>query len=102
MIIQHLANQQGYRRAVVEALFDFAEMLGKKPRPDLVFVSYERWPRQWQVARAEALNIVPNLVVKVVSLANPANEVVDKIADYFGVGVERAWIVYPPQQQICV
>ncbi len=37
----------------------------------------------------------PNLAIEVVSPTNSANEIVEKIEDYFGSGVERVWVFYP-------
>ena len=91
-----------YGRAVMEPLFDFTKTLGKKRRPDVAFVSYNRWPREKQVPRTEAWDVVPNLAVEVVSSSNTADDVVDKLAEYFQVGVERVWVVYPSQRQVYV
>jgi Uma2 family endonuclease len=38
-----VANELG--RAVMEPLFDFTKIIGNKRRPDVAFVSYQRWPR---------------------------------------------------------
>jgi Uma2 family endonuclease len=100
VLIQRLAGQKANGRAVVETLFDFTRTIGKKRRPDLAFVSYNRWPKEKQPPRTEAWDVVPNIAVEVVSPTNPADEVVDKIADYFRAGVERAWVIYPTQRQL--
>jgi Uma2 family endonuclease len=91
-----------YGRSVMEPLFDFTRTLGRKRRPDVAFVSYDRWPREKQVPRTEAWDVVPNLAVEVVSPTNTADDVIDKLAEYFQVGVERVWVIYPSQQQVYV
>ena len=47
-------------------LFDLTPVQRQR-RPDVAFVSYNRWPRQRRVPRTEAWEVVPNLVVEVVS-----------------------------------
>ena len=42
-----------------------------------------------------AWEVVPNLAIEVVSPTNFANEVLEKIEDYFLSGVERVWVIYP-------
>ena len=102
LLLQCLVGQKKYGRAVMETLFDFTRTLDKKRRPDLALVSYDRWPREKQVPRTEAWDVVPNLAVEVVSPTNTADDVVDKLAEYFQVGVERVWVVYPSQRQVYV
>jgi len=102
LLLQCLVGQKKYGRAVMETLFDFTRTLDKKRRPDLAFVSYDRWPREKQVPRTEAWDVVPNLAVEVVSPTNTADDVIDKLAEYFLVGVERVWVIYPSQQQVYV
>jgi Uma2 family endonuclease len=90
------ANELG--RVVMEPLFDLTKIVGNKRRPDVAFVSYQRWPREEEVPQTEAWEVVPNLVVEVVSPSNSAHEVLDKMAEYFEAGVERVWVVYPTQR----
>ena len=98
--LQCYVSAQGQGWVVPEMLFDFTRVLGKKRRPDLAFVSYGRWPKEKPVPRGDAWDVVPNLAIEVVSPTNPADEVMDKIADYFQAGVERVWVVYPAHRQI--
>ena len=47
VLVVHLANfvrQHQLGRVVQELLFDFTAMAQRKRRPDVAFVSYERWP----------------------------------------------------------
>jgi Uma2 family endonuclease len=87
-------------RVVTEMLFDLTRWVGKKRRPDVAFVAYDRWPRSRGVPRTEAWDVVPNLAIEVVSPTNPADEIVDKVAEYFQAGVQLVWVVYPSRQQV--
>lgn len=72
-------------------------------RPDLAFVSYQRWgspgvpaedPAEWEV--------VPDLAVEVVSPNNTAAEIEAKIIEYFLAGVQLVWVLYPIQRRFYV
>jgi Uma2 family endonuclease len=102
VLIQKLLSPTAYGRVVMETLFDFTRTVGNRRRPDLAFVSFDRWPREKQVPRSEAWEVAPDLAIEVVSPTNPADEVVDKVAEYFQAGVVRVWVVYPSQRQVYV
>jgi Uma2 family endonuclease len=88
-------------RAVSEILFDFGAGLSQR-RPDVSYVSYERWSRQRCVPRTQGWAVVPELAVEVISPSNTFEEVVGKVHEYFQVGVQHVWVVAPPQQQVYV
>jgi Uma2 family endonuclease len=92
----------GLGRAVCEMLFILNAGLGLKRRPDVAFVSYERWPRNRRVPRAEAWDVVPDLAVEVVSPSNTAEEILAKIREYFQAGCLRVWVVYSVEEQVYV
>jgi Uma2 family endonuclease len=94
------ANPAG--RVVTEALFKLDPDRNRKRRPDVAFVSHERWPRRRPVPQAEAWEVVPELAVEVVSPSDLAVEVVAKIDEYFGAGVRLVWVIYPVQQLVYV
>jgi Uma2 family endonuclease len=95
-------DAQKLGRAVMEMLFDFTEQVGRKRRPDVAFVSNERWPRAKPIPESDGWQVVPNLAVEVVSPTNAWYEVLEKIHEYFHVGVERVWVVTASQRQVHV
>jgi Uma2 family endonuclease len=88
-------------RAVSEMLFDFGAGLSQR-RPDVAYVSYDRWPRPRRVPRTQAWAVVPELAVEVISPSNTFEEVLGKVHEYFHAGVQHVWVVAPPQQQVYV
>ena len=96
------ATQHQLGRAVQEMLFDLTVATGRKRRPDVAFVSFDRWPLTRRVPRTEAWEVIPNLAVEVVSRTDSVDSIVDKIAEYFHAGVERVWVVFPSQEQVYV
>jgi Uma2 family endonuclease len=104
LIHEHLAvfaRTQGVGRALSEALFHLPSPVSRDRRPDVAFVSYQRWAKNRSVPRTgNAWNVVPNLNVEVVSPTDSAEELQEKVEEYFRVGVELVWVVYPPQSKI--
>jgi Uma2 family endonuclease len=86
----------------IEQLFRIDESSNLQRRPDLAFVSFERWARGKRPAPADAWNVVPDLAVEVVSRHNTASEINEKIQDYFRCGVRMVWVIYPAQVQVYV
>ena len=88
-----LSNHLG--RAVAEMLFRIDPERPLDRRPDVAFVSHERWALERRAPRTAAWEVVPDLAVEVLS---PGNRTVDdgqKIEDYFRAGVRTVWLVYP-------
>ena len=100
--LMNFAKQHQLGRAVQEMLFNFTAMVQRKRRPDAAFVSYERWPRQRQVPHTEAWEVVPNLVVEVISPSDKGDDILDKVAEYFRIGVECVWVIFTSQKQVYI
>jgi Uma2 family endonuclease len=97
-----VARSKRLGRATSETLFllDAAHKL--KRRPDVAFVSAERWSLGRQVPATETWDVVPDLTVEVVSESNSANAVARKIEEYFQAGVRSVWVIYPSTNKIYV
>lgn len=65
----------------------------------VAFIWHERLA---QVASDSFLDMAPELIVEVVSPANTWQEMRQQLDEYFGVGVEVAWIVEPGCRQVLV
>jgi Uma2 family endonuclease len=96
------ARTQRLGKVVVEVLFDLGRPKGSHRRPDLAFVSFERWPRGRRVPETNAWGVVPDLAVEVISPTNLAEELVQKVSEYFEAGVRQVWVVYANVRQVYV
>jgi len=94
------ADEDGLGQAVTEALVDLTDSVGRKRRPDVMFVSSERWSLDKPIPEGEDWKVVPDLAVEIVSPSNAAVEIMDKVEEYFAAGVRAVWVIYPRQQQI--
>ncbi len=83
--------------AVMEMLFELSD--ARHRRPDVAFVSYERWPRHERIPRSNAWSVIPDLAIEVISRTNTFDEIEQKVHEYFTAGVNQVWVVSPAQQQ---
>ena len=99
-ILDEHAKRSDLGRVVVEMIFLIDDASNLQRRPDVAFVSFDRWPPEVDIPFRSAWNVVPDLAVEVVSDSNTASEVQAKIEEYFRCGVRLVWVVYPHQQAI--
>jgi Uma2 family endonuclease len=69
--------------------------------PDLAFVSAERMAANPPPPRG-FWEIVPDLVVEIVSPGDTAAEIDEKVRDYLSAGVRLVWVVYPRTRRVHV
>jgi Uma2 family endonuclease len=84
------------------ALFHCPAPINRDRRPDVAFVSYDRWPKTKPLPSTDPWNVVPNLATEVVSPNDKVDEMEQKIAEYFRAGVELVWVVHPTLSKIHV
>lgn len=84
---------------LMEVLFDMTEQVGRKRRPDVAFLSAERWPLAKPIPETDGIKAVPNLAVEIVSPSNTWEEVREKTKEYFRAGVERVWVISAAQRE---
>ncbi len=90
------SNRLGNLESEMLFLLDAANDL--KRRPDLAFVSHERWARNRPVPRTAAWEVIPELAIEIISPTNLACEVLVRVDDYFRSGVRSVWVVYPGEE----
>jgi Uma2 family endonuclease len=75
-----------------DALERFAPDLVRAP--DVSFLFWERFPNR-QMPNEPVLGLAPDLAVEVLSRSNTAQEVRQKLEDYFNHGVRLVWVIEP-------
>jgi Uma2 family endonuclease len=93
---------QNLGRLSVEGLFWLDRLRKLKRRPDLAFISSEKWPQNKRAPQTEAWDLIPDLAVEVVSQSNKADEIAAKLVDYFRAGVKQVWVIYSVTRQVYV
>jgi Uma2 family endonuclease len=84
-------------RVVVEMLFLIDAGTNLQRRPDVAFVSHERWPADRRVPDDACWEVVPDLAVEVVSPTDRSEDLLATIREYFPAGVRRVWVVFPKE-----
>jgi Uma2 family endonuclease len=101
--VGNFAEENDLGVAVTETLFRLALPVARNRRPDVAFVSFERWPKGRDMDdRDNVWNVVPDLAVEVVSPTDLAEEIIEKMDEYFRSSVRQVWIVYPRQRLLHV
>src|SRR5262245_34469927 len=90
------AHQHTAGAVVTETLFRLPLPRSRNRRPDVAFVSSTRWPANRPMTlRDNAWDVVPEFAVEVVSPTDRAEELMDKLFEYFQAGVRLVWLVFP-------
>ncbi len=100
--IQEFLKDRRLGRAHVEMVFDFRKQNGRKRRPDVAFVSYDRWAADEPLPLDRDWEVVPNLAVEVVSPSNSFEEQLEKKNEYFSLSVQQVWIVLPAVREVYI
>lgn len=101
--LNSFAGEHDLGEAVTEVLFRLPLERSRNRRPDVAFVSYERWPKDRPQPPADnAWDVVPDLAVEVISPNDLADEILEKVAEYFQAGVRLVWVVYPVHRVVYV
>lgn len=96
------ASEQRLGTACMENLFVLDPETDLRRRPDVAFVSAERWSLDREVPESGDWEVVPDLCVEVTSPNDLYDEVMGKVQEYFRHGVRQVWIVWPAERQVHV
>ena len=102
-LVTHL-NLYGWSQklgfAVTEVLL---QLMPGRPqrRPDVAFIPYTGWQPP-QREDPPAWPVVPLLTAEVISPTNTADDLEQKLQDYFVAGVRMVWVVYPVLRRVYV
>ncbi len=99
-LLGYFVYRNNLGHALVETLFDFGPTLKNKRRPDLAFLSAKRWPLDRPISEDNGAPVVPDIAIEVISPSKRWDDVLDKLAEYFRVGVDRVWVISPRHRQV--
>src|SRR5436309_11357089 len=82
--LQSFAESRRLGNAFMEMLFRLPITKPRSRRPDVAFVSAERWPLDKPIPlTGDSWDVVPDLAVEVVSPSDRANKLERKLTEYF-------------------
>ena len=85
---------------VIENLFVLDAASDLKRRPDFAFVARQQW--SGLPPDTNAWDVVPDWMVEITSPSNSADEVIEKVDEYFRAGTRLVWVIYPNSQRVYV
>lgn len=97
------SSAQSVGRPRMDMLFriPLTEDRDRNRRPDVVFVSFERWPDSRPLSyRGNPIDVVPELIVEVASPTDSADDLLLKAMEYLRGGATLVWLVFPRVQSI--
>jgi Uma2 family endonuclease len=95
------ANDIGRSRIDILYRIPLPEDKTRNRNPDVAFISYDRWARDRPLPlTGNALDVVPDLTVEVVSPTDFAEDVQEKTREYVRGGVRVAWQIYPRLREL--
>jgi Uma2 family endonuclease len=86
----------------IETVFIIDSERNLRRRPDVAFVSSERWPMERPQPTEGDLDVVPDLVVEVISPNDTGGAIARKRREYFRHGVRQVWSVEPETREVFV
>jgi Uma2 family endonuclease len=89
-------------RVHTEMLFILDAVRNLRRRPDVAFVSAEKWPVGQPPPGSGDWDIVPELAVEVLSPSNTYEAVIRKLRHYFDCGVREVWLISPQERLVQV
>jgi Uma2 family endonuclease len=96
------AETHGLGTVIVEGVFILDPAKDLRRRPDVAFVSAEKWPLDRSIPESGDWELIPDLAVEVVSPNDAFQDVLAKMREYFRLGVKQVWIVLPVDREIYV
>lgn len=100
--LSNFGETNGIGEAGTEVMFDLPLSVERKRRPDVAFIPYSRWPKGRPFPDDSGWDVLPDLCAEVVSPTDKADELREKVEEYFRAGVRLVWVVYPRLQLIDV
>ncbi len=101
--ISHFLCANPLGEALMETLFHLPLPADRNRRPDIAFVSTQAIAQAPpQLGSENAWDVLPELMGEVVSPHAYAEELVERVAEYFAAGTKLVWVIYPTQRLIYV
>ena len=69
-------------------------------RPDLSFVTFEKWSRKYAIPDVESWGMIPDWVIEFASPGESIPDLQPRISDYLDAGVQCVWCIWVEMNQI--
>ena len=98
---EHLAaflRENPLGKALPEVVFILDDDRDLRRRPDVAYLSADKWPVGAPPPPTGDWAVIPDLAVEVLSPSNRYEEVIRKLRQYFQYGVSEVWIISPEER----
>jgi Uma2 family endonuclease len=95
-------DRSQFGTVTMEALVILDAEANLRRRPDVCFVSAERWPLDREVPETGDWEVVPDLAIEVISPNDTVENLFTKLDEYFDCGVRQVWLVLPERREVYV
>jgi Uma2 family endonuclease len=94
--ISSFARPRNLGRSMVEILFELPlPDRSRVRRPDLAYVSFERWPQGRPLpSPGNYWPVAPDLAVEFISPSEYGDEIIEKVREYLEAGVRCVWVIH--------
>ena len=82
-------------KSIPELVFVLDEERNLRRRPDVAFLSSEKWPVGAPPPPMGDWHVIPDIAVEVLSPSNRYEDVLFKLREYFHYGVREVWLISP-------
>jgi Uma2 family endonuclease len=99
-ILRAYVNKHRLGYVAMEMVFILDALRDLRRRPDVAFVSAERWPVGQPPPVEGDWDVIPDLAVEVVSPREETRRSLRKINEYFRYGVKEVWLASPEERLV--
>ncbi len=93
-------KSQKLGHVVTEMVFILDAARDLRRRPDVAFVSAERWPMGQPPSPEGDWAVIPDLAVEVLSPREETRNSLKKVNEYFRYGVREVWLAAPEERMV--
>ncbi len=105
LLSRHLANVGDDNRlglVTTETVFILDSTRRLRRRPDVAFVSAEKWPPTAPPPPTGEWDLIPDIAIEITSPHDGIAKVMRKVREYFQYGVREVWVVNPEARVVQV
>jgi Uma2 family endonuclease len=101
-VIQCFLLDHPIGRSLVEGSFILDPESGLMRRPDVAFVSFDRWPADRDLPDEGGWQVVPELAIEVIRSNDLQTAIRSKVQEYFARGVQLVWLADPIHREVSI
>lgn len=94
-LLKQIPQVRATGKVYPEMIFDLRPGTFRSRRPDVAFVSFDRWSADRPLDEVYAWAVIPDLAIEIVSPTNTSVEIKEKTHESLAAGARQVWVDYP-------